>query len=140
MARLSSTDPVTFKLDADGDIDRTGGRTSLIAGPEGFVQGVKSRFELVQGQFILNRKVGVPLLENDYVQPRDAILGQPYAHEKLRRAFVAQFMDTPGAHRVGSFASAFDGRARKATATARGSCVFSDTGVLDTGEIVQGVG
>lgn len=138
MARLSSTDPVTLKLTADGDLDLTGGHSTLIAGPEAFVQGVKSRIELVQGQWYLNRKAGTPWLENDWVAPRDAIMGQPYAHEKLRRAFVAQFMDTPGALRVTEFSSTFDGRSRKAAVAARGQCVFADAGPQDTGPIEQG--
>lgn len=138
--RLSSTDPVGFKLTDDGDLDVTGGRATLVGGVVGFVQGVKARLELVRGQFYLNRKAGLPLIENRFVPPREAIMGQPYAHEKLRRAFGAQFMATPGALRMTQFASKFDGALRRATVTARGKVFFADTGELDTGEIVQGVG
>jgi hypothetical protein len=140
MARLSSTDPVTFRLTADGDIDVTKGRTTLIAGVEGFAQGVKSRLELVRGQWFLDRRAGVPMLENDYVTSREAILGQPYAPQKLRRAVNEQFLRTPGASRLTEYAATFDGRTRRASVKARGKCVFADTGVQDTGEIVRGVG
>ncbi len=140
MARLSSTDPVTFKLTADGDIDRTRGRTSLVAGVEAFAQGVKSRLELVQGQWYLDRTAGMPMLENEWVPPRDAILGQPYAPQKLRRAVNRQFLRTPGALRLTQYSSSFDGTTRRAGVKARGQCVFADTGVQDSGEILQGVG
>lgn len=140
MARLSSTDPVTFRLTADGDLDLTGGRATMVAGAEAFVQGVRSRLELVRGQFYLNRAAGTPWIENPWVPPADAIMGQPYAPQKLRRAFDAQFARTPGAFRVTEFGSTFDGRSRKARVSARGKCVFADVGIVDAGTITQEVG
>jgi hypothetical protein len=138
MARLSSTDPVGFKLTGDGDLDLTGGRATLVAGAEGFVQGLKARLELARGQLYWNRRAGVPWIENDWVAPREAIMGQPYAHEKLRRAVTEQFLRTPGAFRLERFASSFAGVTRSARVVARGKIMFSDLGPTDTGEIVQG--
>lgn len=126
---MLSTDAVARRLTADGDIDITAGRTQFVAGLDGVAAGIRARLELIRGEFFADRGAGFPSLENAYVAARDALLGQAFNEAKVRTAYAAAILSTPGVYRIKRHDIVFNNRTRKCSVTYVASTIFGDTPV-----------
>lgn len=126
---MLSTDAVARRLTSDGDLDISAGRSTFVAGVAGVAAGVRARLELIRGEWFWDRTRGLPTIENDYVRPRDALLGQAFDEAKARKAFAAAILDTPAVTRLLRLEIAWNGSTRKATVTWQARCTFGDTPV-----------
>ena len=124
-----STDAVARRLTADGDLDISAGRTQFVAGLEGVAAGIKARLDLIRGEFFADRFAGMPYLEGIYVPARDALLGQAFDESKVRTAYAAAILSTPGVYRTKRLDIAFNNRTRKCSVTYVASTIFGDTAV-----------
>lgn len=56
---ILSTDKINFLLDADGDLDLSGGQLNLSSGAEAVRQGAAQRVQFFRGEWFLDESVGV---------------------------------------------------------------------------------
>lgn len=76
----------TVKLDADGDIDVTNGRTSTVAGGDAALTIAKGKLETVRGEWFLGMETeGLPLWQHFLVNNPN-----PFAMENDVRARLAE--------------------------------------------------
>lgn len=94
---LLITEPVGIKLTTTNEIDRTGGRSSLVRGVAGFRQGVHVRMKMVRGELFWNQDAGRPYVaRSGIVTPAQALLGQKFDIEKAKAIFREPIVATPG--------------------------------------------
>ncbi len=127
---MLSTDPVGFLLDADGDLDISAGRLQFAAGLVAFIQGANARILLIKGEWFLDREAGVPVVENDFVRPSEALVGQRFDEQKARRAFTSAISGTPGFGSLTSMAIVLDKVTRELAVTWSAQTAFGDTGAI----------
>jgi hypothetical protein len=59
---------VDLALDANGDIDLTGGEARLVSGVDALVQHMRIRYRTFLGEWILDRRIGVPWFQVVFVK------------------------------------------------------------------------
>ena len=130
---MLSTDAVALRLDDDGDLDLTAGTLAFVAGLEGVAAGVRARLELIRGEWFWDRTRGMPYLENSYVPPRDALLGQAFDEGRCRAAYARAILETPGVVQLLRLEIAHDNRTRTTRVTWQARTLFGDTAVTTAG-------
>lgn len=135
---MTSTDPLTLQLAADGDIDISGGRSKLASGLRGVALCAAARIETFRGELFWDRTVGFPALPNAYVSESDAVLGDQFDVRRLREVFRAELLTVPAADELTSFTPNFDRRTRIARPRWTLRAVFDDSTSSVTGEQVLG--
>lgn len=130
---LLATEPVTFKRDADGNLDPLAlySAASFDSGMTAVMTGVRTRMQQVAGEWFLNLDVGLPLFERDGVDSARVILGNRFDPLLLRAPVLAAILGTPGVSEVLELRITFDAAARHVDITWRARCLFGDT-PLDT--------
>lgn len=126
MAALLSTDRVALLLDADGDLDISAGRLQFTSGQTAFAQGADARIKLIRGELFFNRKIGVRWVENDEVEPGEALIGQAYDEAKARREITAAIAGTPGFGALVSMSLAFNPATRRLAIAWHARTAFGD--------------
>lgn len=124
---MLETDPVTLLVDENNDLVVTNGRTSLARGLDACVIGARTRIQLIQGEWFLNRNVGVPWLENDLVSPTRAILGQRFVEAKVRSEIRKAILRTPGIVAVTRLDVSFDKATRTVAISWQARTAFGET-------------
>lgn len=135
---MTSTDPLTLLLDADGDIDISGGRAKLAAGLQGAALCAAARIETTRGSLFWARGVGFPALPNAFVADVDAVLGDGYDERRLEGDVRTALMTTPGAVEMTNFRNDSDRRLRKVRPVYRLRVRFDDTEVVVENRVARG--
>ena len=123
MAQLE-TDPVSFALDANGDIEIP---WRWVRGREAVAQSIRCRLRLFRGEWFLDQSIGVPYLKNDQVPQAQAILGRRFNATSTRAEIRAAILGAPGVLEITSLEVAFVIATRALTITANVSTLFGDT-------------
>lgn len=123
---MLSTDALTLAVDDDGDLDIASGTLRFLSGTAGVAELVGARIELRRGEFFAARFRGLPLYENDYVPPADAILGSAYDEDKARRAYADRILGAPAIARILRLDIEFDPATRTLRPTWEARAAFDD--------------
>lgn len=115
-----------FRRDDDGDLLFP---LELAGGLEAVQIGVKTRVQMCRGEWFLNLDVGLPLLPtpDGSVLESQAILGQKFDPVKIRAAFLAEILTTPGVVDVPVLRTSLDTSTRVLTVTFVVRTQFGDT-------------
>lgn len=118
------SDPIDLLLDADGDLDITGGDLSFVAGLPAVAQLIKIALQMFLGEWFLNVEAGVPWLQD--------VLGNKYDPEKVRAALRPSILEVPAVTAILSLETAFHGPTRVLSVSFEVSTEFGDTsGTVD---------
>lgn len=127
---LLSTDPVTLKRDANGNLDvlamasRGGAFDSDLTA---VVTGVRTRILLIAGEWFLNLDAGVPWYARDGVDPSTVILGSKYDEARIRPSILRAILGTPGVLEVTQLRIVFEPALRNVVITWQARTRFGDT-------------
>lgn len=128
---MLSTDPVTLKLDANGNLDvaalATRGLGAFDTGIAAVVTGVRTRILLIAGEWFLNIDAGVPWYERDGVDPATVILGSKYDEARIRPSVLRAILSTPGVVEVTALRIEFETATRNVVVTWQARTRFGDT-------------
>ena len=124
---ILSADPLDIKLDVNGDLDFTGGGPSLVSGLDGVAQLCRMTILMFRGEWFLERTVGVPYYDNDFVTESQAILGQKFSANKITRIYTTELLKVPGVGAVLDLIPVFDNKGRILSVSFTVKTVFGDT-------------
>jgi hypothetical protein len=128
---MLSTDPVTLKLDANGNLNvaalATRGLAAFDSGLTSVVTGVRTRILLIAGEWFLNLDAGVPWYARDGVDPATVILGSKYDEARIRPSILRAILSTPGVLEVTQLRIEFEPALRNVVITWQARTVFGDT-------------
>lgn len=88
-----ATDPIDWKLDADGDLD-VGTDLAFAAGLDAVAQGVRIILLTFKGEWFLDLDHGVPYMQE--------LLGYRFSPLKTQQAFRAAILTVPGVEEISS--------------------------------------
>lgn len=97
---------LTRRLDANHDMTFGQGLANFAVDAEATAQNVRTRLELLQGEWFLDTSAGVPYLQNDYVAK--AITDKPADLAFSEAAVQQEILDTDGVDSLDGFASQFN--------------------------------
>jgi hypothetical protein len=124
---ILSTTPLDVLLDVNGDIDMSTGGPILVYGVDGVRQLCQITIAMFRGEWFLNRTVGIPYYENDYVSATVALLENKFDRDKVTSTYARELLKVPGVGKVNSLSVAFDNKTRILSVSFEVSCVFGDT-------------
>ncbi len=115
---------LTRRLSASWDMTFGQGLANIADSPEAVGQNVKSRLQLLQGEWFLDTSAGVPYLQQIAVKP---------ANLPLAAALIkAQILGTDGVSAITDFAMNFDTGTRRLTVTCTVQTIYGSTSTIRT--------
>lgn len=130
---MLETDQIGFLLDDDGDIDLSNGLV-FATGLQAVAQGIRSRIQMVKGEWFLDLNLGVPWYEGNGVSSTEAILGGKFDATRARQIFSSAITSAPGVTSLISLQINFNGSTRTMTVDWKVQTVFDEV-VADVTEI-----
>lgn len=127
MAVILSTTPLDVLLDVNGDIDMSTGGPILVYGVDGVRQLCQITIGMFRGEWFLDRTVGIPYYENDYVSATVALLENKFDRDMVTNTYARELLQVPGVDKVTSLSVDFDNKTRILSVSFEVSCVFGDT-------------
>jgi hypothetical protein len=97
---------LTRRLDANHDMTFGAGLANFAVAAEATAQNVRTRLQVIQGEWFLDVSAGVPYLDNDYVSK--AITDKPADLAFAESSIQEEILDTEGVLSLVSFASQFN--------------------------------
>lgn len=125
MSTPLSTDPICFARDENSDLIVP---LRVVRGMEALAVMVRCAIRLWRDEFFLNRDWGMPWLPttDGVVTERDAILGQPFSHNKIASALRSTVLKIQGTKAIKSLKTSFDGETRNVSIKCVISSQFGD--------------
>lgn len=121
------SDRIDFLLDANGDLDVSGGKLHFSTGLQAVAQGVRIRVQMIRGEWFLDQSLGVPLFAGPTVTKAEALLGSKFDKVRAAAAFRDVIAAAPGVTEVLLTEVSFNPKTRKAAVKWRVRCAFGDT-------------
>lgn len=116
---------LTRRLDLNHDMTFGAGLANFCVDAEATAQNVRTRLELLQGEWFLDVSAGIPYLDNQYVTK--AITDKPADLAFTEAAIQQEILDTDGVSAITSFESEFDADTRVFDAQATIQTEFGTT-------------
>lgn len=104
-----------YALDDSGDIDLSTGDIRFTTGLAAVAQDIYIALRMFQGEWFLNREIGVPYLPNDIVAETDALLGQRFSALRARAAFRTAIARVEGVEEITKLEVSFNAGTRVMT-------------------------
>jgi hypothetical protein len=123
---MLATDEINLLLDDDGDLDLSSGDLELNYGVDAVAQDVSSALRAIRGEWFLDRSLGVPYQENDFVTGDEALLGQKYREGYARDQFSAAILGVEGVADLLSLSVSFNASTRRMTVSWKVQCGFDE--------------
>lgn len=115
-----------LKLDANGDLDTTGGKLTLLDGTDAISQSCAIRLKFFQGEWFLDQRLGVPWFQE--------ILGEKTRLNVVRAILQKAILTTPGLLAISSFEMDYTGATRTLSVSFTGQ---AESGSFDfTSELI----
>jgi hypothetical protein len=116
---------LTRRLDANHDMTFGAGLGNFCVDAEATAQNVRTRLELLQGEWFLDTSAGVPYIQNDFVTK--GITDKPADLAFAESAIQQEILGTDGVVSIEGFASQFNSSTRLFSVQAKITTEFGTT-------------
>ena len=127
MAKLLSTDPITWYLDPTTNDFPANKLITFTSGNTAVAQGIKTRLLLCAGEWFLDLDAGVPYLERPGVTAQQALYGQKFDQNKTQIIFRDAILGCPGVGSISAISCVFNNATRTLTVAWAVVTSFGDT-------------
>jgi hypothetical protein len=116
---------LTRRLDANHDMQFGAGLANFCVDAEATAQNVRTRLELLQGEWFLDTSAGVPYIQNEFVTK--GITDKPADLAFAESAIQQEILGTDGVVSIDGFASQFSSSTRLFSVQAKVTTEFGTT-------------